>query len=191
MALNASGGIPVSPGTFAFLSFVTALLNSSQVMGSSSSHRVQRWGTWLRRVGLVAWWVLYTRLKWGEKTDMLSKLFEARDPSGKRISIVVFFSWWADLPFVRRRMCSHARQGSMRILWILEQISAYQVALACDTTCAMWQLRHLRSACMVAWASEERWWVRLIVWRTWLRSASRGASVARLIWNHPLHWRLW
>jgi hypothetical protein len=77
MALNASGGTPVSPGFFAFLSFVTALLNSSQVMGSSSSHTVQCWGTWSRRVESVTRQVLYTQLKWGEKTDMFSKVFES------------------------------------------------------------------------------------------------------------------
>ena len=41
MALNASGGTPVSPGALAFFSFLTALLNSPQVIGSLSSHMVR------------------------------------------------------------------------------------------------------------------------------------------------------
>ncbi len=38
----------------------------------------------------MARWVLYTRLKWGEKNDMFSKAFEAPNQSGKRIAIMVF-----------------------------------------------------------------------------------------------------
>ena len=82
MALNASAGPHVSPAAFPFLSFFTARRNSSQVMGSLSSHMVRCCGTCSRTVWSVEQWLLKTLWKWGPKT---STLF----PLGSRIAMFV------------------------------------------------------------------------------------------------------
>ncbi len=136
MALNALGGTPVRPAALAFFSFLTALLNSSQPIGSLSSHSVRRCVMCSNKVGLVEQWLLKTRWKCGASTDMFSDELVARDPSGKRIAIAVCHWWCADSPFVSRHMCSQVRHGSIHMSWILEQMSAYHLALAWVTACA-------------------------------------------------------
>ncbi len=163
MALSALGGTPVRPAALAFFSFLTALLNSSQLIGSLSSYSVRCFVMCSNKVGSVDQWLLKTRWKCRASTDMFSDALVVRDPSGKRIAIPVQCWWCADSPFVSRHMCSQARRDSIRMSWILEQISAYHLALAWVTACATWWFRHYCLACMRSWVTIGS--SQLIAWR--------------------------
>jgi hypothetical protein len=54
MALNALGGTQVRPAALAFFSFLTALLNSSQLIGLLSSHSCDNIHSWISLSGDLA-----------------------------------------------------------------------------------------------------------------------------------------
>ena len=127
-------------------------------------------------------------------------------PGGSRAQRLTYFEmqWWLVFHLVSKLswLCV-SYDGLILLLWASEcvprldvgpsslQVSAFHMALACNTACAMWRLRRSRSTCTVAWIMAGRWCMGLTLCSCWLRSFRSEARVVRLIWNYSSHWHLW